>query len=144
MADGSAHGLGRHPGKAHILCQLLGDPAVGDRLPIGDLQQNLPYSPAKFRSHGMQRRQKAGRLTGKIKVQPAPSLRKRRRFPVDALRRQSAGKILLSVKPQAGQADLIGRQKDPAQRGIIMLRKDPGVFLRFPDGSPLISGIMIP
>ena len=69
----------------------------------------------------MQRRQKARLLPRKVKVQPAPGLGKDKRFPFGMLGGQSVGKIFCAVEPQPGQPDLVRRQQDTAQRGVIML-----------------------
>ena len=58
----------------------------------------------------MQRRQKVRLSAGKVDVQPALGRRENRRLPPDMSRRKSLGKVLPSVKPEAGQTALIRRQ----------------------------------
>ena len=101
VSDGAADGLRGHPRKTRRPGQLPRDLAVGRGLPVGDLQKNCPYGLAERRADGVQRRQKVRFFAGKVYVQPAPSLGKGVRFLLDAFFRQIAGKVLLTVKPQA-------------------------------------------
>ena len=121
MPDSAAHGLRRHPGSSLLFRKLPRELTVGHGLPVGNLQQQRPHRLLKRRASRVQRRQKARLLPRKVKVQPAPGLGKDRRFPFGMLGGQSGGKIFRAVEPQPGQPDLVRRQQDTAQRGVIML-----------------------
>ena len=85
----------------------------------------------------MQRRQKVRFFAGKVYIEPAPGLGNGVRFLLDAFFRQIAGKVLLTVKPQAPQTDLVRRKQDTAHRRVIMPGENRGrvichwFFLRF-------------
>ena len=64
----------------------------------------------------MERRTKIRLATGKINVQPALGFRQDGVLLLYMLRREMTGKIVLSLKPQAGQSDFIRRQQSDAQR----------------------------
>ena len=121
MPHRAAHSLRGDALSAVYLCQLFCQCAVGRGLSVGDLQQQRPHRLLKRRASRVQRRQKARLPPRKVKVQPAPGLGKSRRFPFGMLGGQSVGKIFCAVEPQPCQPDLVRRQQDTAQRGIIML-----------------------
>ena len=106
----AAHGLRGHPGKPPLRRQTCCQLSVGHGLSVGDLQEQRPHRLLERGTGGMQRRPEVRLSAGKVDVQPALGRRENRRLPPDMSRWKSLGKVLPSVKPEAGQTALIRRQ----------------------------------
>ena len=131
MSHRAADGLGGHPGTPGLFGEPPGDFAVGHGLAVGNPQKDLPYRLPERGADRVQRRQEIRLFSGKINVQPAFRFREGRGVPFNALLRQTPGKILLPVKPQAAKSNLICRQQDAPQGRVVMLRHDHFRFLPF-------------
>ena len=110
--------------------QAPGQLAIGDGAAIGDLQQQLPHRPTEGSAQGVEGRQKIRLSAGEIDIQPPLDLCQSGGLLLDMLLGEGIGGILLSVEPQAGEADLVGSNQDAAQGGVIILGMGHGVHLR--------------
>lgn len=110
VTDSPAHSLRRHPGKAALCSQLLCQCPIGRGLAAGDAAQQRPHLLLKGRASRMERRGKVRLLPAEINIQPASGLGEHSGLLLLMHRIQSAGKVLLPLEPEAGQADVVSGQ----------------------------------
>lgn len=121
---GAADGPGGRLRTPALRRQTPGNLAVGDGLPVGNRQKELPDRHAERRADGMQRRREGGLLPGEVDIQPARGGGKRRGRLLLMFCREIVGEELPALEPQARQPDLVRRQQDAAQRRGVFLDTD--------------------
>ena len=121
VPHGAAHGLSRHTLKAFLGRQPPRQRAVGGRLAVGNLQQQPPDSLPEGRADGVQRRRKIRLMAAEIAVQPAAGFGQYGRVLLGRFTGQHGGKVFLTLEPESGQAQIVRRKEDAAQRRSVML-----------------------
>ena len=97
------------------------DPAIGRRAAIRKLAQQRPNGTSKRRSaKRCQRRRRPGVLAAEIAVQPAHGVLKHRQRLFGAAGRQCSAEMPLSVEPQPTDGPPVARQRNAAERRLIM------------------------
>ena len=116
VSDSPAHSLRRHPGKAALCGKLPCQCTIGCGLAAGDAAQQRPHLLLKGRASGMERRGKVRLLPTEINIQPASGLGEHGGLLLLMHHIQGAGKVLLPLEPEAGQADVISGQQTGSGR----------------------------
>ena len=123
VSDRAADCLRRHAQNTSALCKLLRKLPIGHGLSVRYLQKQLPHLLPKCRADRMQRRYKVRLFCRKINIQPLLRFCKNRRAFLHMLCGQMIGKLFFAGKPKPAQADLVCREQQRSDRGIIGLNR---------------------
>lgn len=120
MADCPAYRLGGQVGQASVSGEYPCDFSVGGRLAVGDLLQDIPDGEPEGGADRMERGEKGGFFSREIGGQPFFGLCKYGRGFFRMFRLQARGIVFRAVKPESGQAGLVGGEENIAQGGGVM------------------------
>ena len=114
-AHGTAHGPGRTAGSP-LPGDLRSQFSVGDGLPVGNLQQGLPYGPPERSARRVQGRHEIGFPASEIAVEPFDGLHEHGKHPLAVLRAERVAEVSLSFEPEARKVLAVGGDRYAAQR----------------------------
>lgn len=95
--------------------QLAGNVPVGHRLSVGDFLQQLPYLLAEGASCELQGWGTTGPATAEVVGQPQADITEQGQVAAFVCAGRQVGEVLLSVKPQAGQATAVAGHRHRSQ-----------------------------
>ena len=120
VAYRTADCLGGHVLQSPSVRKLLRDLSVGHSCSVWYGTEDLPHFILKFCPCKMKRYLEIRLPSGEVDVEPALRVVKKRDAVFLMLMIQVEREIFLSFKPQSGQSDVVGRQKDVPEGRIIM------------------------
>lgn len=120
VPDGAAYGLGRHARAPLAASQLAGQSSVGGSRTVRNAPQQRPYGQPKRGALQMQRRCRPRIVTGEITIEPSDGTFENGSLSHRGTLGERCGEILLALEPDSGQAELIGREGELAQRRRVL------------------------